>query len=255
MLKDKLVVVTGGAGLIGRSLVRRVAEQGGTAVVADIDAEAAIRVAQEVGSAYRGLAEAAPLDITDIKSVAALIADLSKRHGHIDAVVSTAYPHNRNYGRKLEDVTYTDFCENVALHLGGYFLVAQQFGLFFREQGRGNIINLSSIYGVMTPRFEIYAGTNMTMPVEYAAIKSAIVHLTRYFAQYFKGEGIRVNCLSPGGIRDNQPQDFLVKYDAHCNGKGMLEPGDIADALLFLLSDGSQFITGQNIVVDDGYSL
>ena len=255
MLKDKLVVVTGGAGLIGRSLVRRVAEQGGTAVVADIDAEAAIRVAQEVGSAYRGLAEAAPLDITDVKSVAALIADLSKRHGHIDAVVSTAYPHNRNYGRKLEDVTYTDFCENVALHLGGYFLVAQQFGLFFREQGRGNIINLSSIYGVMTPRFEIYAGTNMTMPVEYAAIKSAIVHLTRYFAQYFKGEGIRVNCLSPGGIRDNQPQDFLVKYDAHCNGKGMLEPGDIADALLFLLSDGSQFITGQNIVVDDGYSL
>ena len=255
MLQNKVIVVIGGAGLLGRSIVRCVADQGGTAVVADIDVGAATRVAGDVASAYPGLAEAAVLDITDRNSIGALIADLVKRHGRIDAVLNCAYPRNRNYGRKLEDVTYADFCENVDLHLGGYFLVAQQFGLFFREQGGGNIINLSSIYGVMTPRFEVYSGTSMTVPVEYAAIKSAIIHLTRYFAQYFKGEGIRVNCVSPGGIRDNQPENFLLKYDAHCNGTGMLDPRDIAGALLFLLSDASQFITGQNLVVDDGYSL
>jgi NAD(P)-dependent dehydrogenase (short-subunit alcohol dehydrogenase family) len=255
MLQGKIVVVTGGAGVLGRHLVRRIAEAGGTAIVADIDTSAAARVAEELASEYPGRAEAARLDITDTGSVNTLIADISKRHGRIDAVVSTAYPHNRNYGRKLEEVTYADFCENVDLHLGGYFLVAQQFGLFFRTQSGGNIINLSSIYGVMTPRFEVYAGTSMTMPVEYAAIKSAIVHLTRYFAQYFKGEGIRVNCVSPGGIRDNQPQEFLRKYDALCNGKGMLDPADIAGTLLFLLSDASAAITGQNIVVDDGFSL
>ncbi len=255
MLQSKVIVVTGGAGVLGSVLVRCIVECGGTAVVADIDVAAAAREAKAVASACSGRAEAVRLDITDTKSIGALIADLSRRHGRIDAVVSTAYPHNSNYGRKLEDVTYKDFCENVDLHLGGYFLVAQQFGLFFRAQGAGNIINLSSIYGVMTPRFDVYAGTGMTMPVEYAAIKSAIVHLTRYFAQYFKGEGIRVNCVSPGGIRGNQPQDFLRKYDAFCNGTGMLEPRDITGALLFLLSDASKAITGQNIVVDDGYSL
>jgi NAD(P)-dependent dehydrogenase (short-subunit alcohol dehydrogenase family) len=255
MLRDKVIVITGGAGLLGRTFVRHIAAQGGTAVVADIDAGAAARVAGDVAAEYPELAEPAHIDITDKNSVNALIAELMRRHARIDAVVNGAYPRNRNYGRKLEDVTYADFCENVDLHLGGYFLVAQQFGLFFRAQGGGNIINMSSIYGMTAPRFEVYAGTSMTMPVEYAAIKSAIIHLTRYFAQYFKGEGIRVNCMSPGGILDKQPAEFLRKYNAHCNSKGMLDPSDIAGVLLFLLSDASKLITGQNFVVDDGWSL
>lgn len=255
MLNDKLVVVTGGAGLLGRSFARSIADRGGVAVVADIDTSAAASVANEIAAHYPGRAESAFLDITDKVSISTLIAGLTKKHGRIDAVVNNAYPRNRNYGRKLEEVAYEDFCDNVSRHLGGYFLVAQQFGMMFRAQGAGNIINMASIYGVMAPRLEIYAGTSMTMPVEYAAIKSAVVHLTRYFAQYFKGDGIRVNCLSPGGILDNQPQEFLRAYDAHCNGKGMLGPGDIAGTLTFLLSDNAKFITGQNIIVDDGFSL
>jgi len=255
MLEGKLVVVTGGAGLLGRAFAHRVAEQRGIAVVADIDAPAATRLADEIAAIHPGHAEAAVVDIVAKESVSALIADVSKRHGRIDAVVNNAYPRNRNYGRKLEDVTYEDFCENVDLHLGGYFLVAQQFGLYFKTQGAGNIVNMSSIYGLMAPRFGVYAGTPMTMPVEYAAIKSAVIQLTRYFAQYFKGDGVRVNCLSPGGILDRQPEDFTRAYNAHCNSKGMLDPRDIAGVLTFLLSDASRFITGQNFVVDDGFSL
>jgi NAD(P)-dependent dehydrogenase (short-subunit alcohol dehydrogenase family) len=255
MLKDKVVVVTGGAGFLGRSFVRAIAEQGGIAVVADIDTEATNRVAEEIASSYRGRAAAATLDITDKASVCTLIDNIKVRYGRIDAVVNNAYPRNQNYGRKLEEVTYADFCDNTSLHLGGYFLVAQQFGLFFRKQGDGNIINMSSIYGTMAPRFEVYADTPMTMPVEYAAIKSAIIHLTRYFAQYFKGDCIRVNSLSPGGILDNQPEAFLEAYSAHCNEKGMLDPVDITGSLLFLLSDASKYITAQNIIVDDGYAI
>jgi NAD(P)-dependent dehydrogenase (short-subunit alcohol dehydrogenase family) len=195
------------------------------------------------------------LDITSQHSVKSLIASLQERHGRIDAVVNNAYPRNSNYGHKLEDVAYVDFCENVDLHLGGYFLVAQQFALFFREHGGGNIINMSSIYGVMPPRFEVYADTPMTMPVEYAAIKSAVIHLTRYFAQYFKGDGIRVNCISPGGILDGQPEAFLKGYNAYCASKGMLDPQDVCGSLIFLLSDASKHVTGQNLVVDDGFSL
>jgi len=254
-LDGKVVVVSGGAGVIGRCFVRGVAEKGGVAVAADIDLDAAECLARELGQDCPGRIEAVRLDITSKDSICALISDLRQRHGRIDAVINNAYPRNSNYGRKLEDVTYADFCENVDMHLGGYFLTAQQFCLAFKELGGGNVINMSSIYGTMVPRFGVYDGTPMTMPVEYAAIKSAVVQLTRYFAQYFKGAGIRVNCLSPGGILADQPAGFLNAYNGHCASKGMLAPQDVLGALLFLLSDESKFMTGQNLLVDDGFSL
>ena len=255
MLNDKVVVVTGGAGALGRVFVAAIARMGGTAIAADVNIEAARRVADEwQAQPGGGSVVAAELDITRKDSVFALIVSLQERFGRIDAVVNNAYPRNKNYGRRLEDVTYEDFCANVDSHLGGYFLVAQQFCMAFKAQGHGNLINMSSIYGLMAPRFEVYKGMPMTMPVEYAAIKSAVVHLTRYFAQYFKGNGIRVNCLSPGGILANQQADFLAAYNAHCASKGMLAPEDVVGALLYLLSDESRYMTGQNMIIDDGYS-
>ncbi len=256
MLNKKVIVVTGGAGALGSIFVDAIANRGAIAIAADINLGMAQRVAEKWQFQTGGGAiEAAELDITSMSSVSELIKNLHRRYGKIDAVVNNAYPRNKNYGRRLEDVTYYDFCENVDSHLGGYFLVAQQFCMAFKAQGHGNLINMSSIYGSMAPRFEVYEGTSMTMPVEYAAIKSAVVHLTRYFAQYFKGHGIRVNCLSPGGILGEQPADFLAAYSAHCASKGMLAPEDVVGTLLFLLSDESRYMTGQNIFVDDGFSI
>lgn len=253
-LEGKVVVIAGGAGLLGRRFAGAVARAGAVAVVADRDLAAAEKSAGDlVGQGLRS--EGLALDITSQASVDTMIAALHARHGRIDAVVNAAYPRNAHYGRRLEEVAYEDFCDNVGLHLGGYFLVAQRFALYFRERGGGNIVNLSSIYGTMAPRFEVYTGTPMTMPVEYAAIKSAIIQLTRYFAQYFKSDGVRVNALSPGGILDRQPQSFLDRYNAHCGSKGMLEVDDLDGSLLFLLSDESRYVTGQNLIVDDGYSL
>lgn len=94
----------------------------------------------------------------------------------------------------------------------------------------------------------------MTMPAEYAAIKSGLIHLTKYFSAYLKGTPFRVNCLSPGGILDSQPMTFVEKYGEHCNSKGMLDPVDLHGALLFLLSDASRFMAGQNLIVDDGFT-
>ena len=255
LLKDQVIVVTGGAGAIGQCFARGIVERGGIAIVADINLTAAKLVVSEIAKDCAGQIEAAYLDITNKDSINTLIDDLKQRYGCIDAVVNNAYPRNKNYGRKLEEVTYSDFCENVDMHLGGYFLVAQQFCLAFKIQGYGNLINMSSIYGSMNPRFEVYDGTTMTMPVEYAAAKSAIEHLTRYFAKYFKSTGIRVNSLSPGGIFAGQLDDFLTAYNKHCASKGMLNPNDLLGILWFLLSDGSRFMTGQNLIIDDGYSL
>ena len=255
MLDETVVVVTGGAGLLGRVFVRDIVQNGGIAIVADIDIDAARQSVSELPAKCMNRAHAMKLDITDTASVTGLISSVHERFGRIDSVVNNAYPRNSNYGRKLEDVSYEDFCQNLSLHLGGYFLVAQQFGLFFRSQQKGNIINMASIYGVMAPRFDIYSETAMTSPVEYAAVKSAVIHLTRYFAQYFKNDHIRVNSLSPGGVLDQQPESFLRNYNAFCGSKGMLDGTDISSVLLFLLSDASKYLTGQNLVVDDGFSI
>lgn len=254
-LEGKVIVVTGGAGLLGRVFCGAVVAEGGVAIVADRDAAAAASVAASLVSPGPGRAIGAAMDITDAASVDALVTALRATHGKIDALVNNAYPRNANYGRALEQVTYGDFCDNLGMHLGGYFLASQRFALAFKEQGHGNIVNLASIYGVIAPRFNVYDGTSMTMPVEYAAIKSGVIHLTKYFAQYFKADGVRVNTLSPGGILDRQPEQFVRQYKAQSGRTGMLNPSDIAGSLVFLLSDASRHVTGQNIVVDDGFTL
>ena len=105
------------------------------------------------------------------------------------------------------------------------------------------------------PRFEIYENTMMTMPIEYTVIKSSIIQLTRYFAKYFKLDGVRCNTLSPGGIYNNQPKSFVESYNDYCGKKGMLDGKDVVGSLIYLLSDASCYVTGQNIIVDDGFCL
>ena len=254
MLNNKVIIVTGGSGLLGSSFCNVIADNNAMVVIADLNFERAEKIAKEIRTRGKR-AEAISLDITDKISITKMIATVHKTYQKIDAVVNNAYPKNLKYGQNIEDVTYTDFCENSNMHLGGYFLVAQQLALYFRENGGGNILNMSSIYGSLAPRFGLYKDTTMTMPVEYAAIKSAINHLTRYFAQYFKSDGIRCNTLSPGGIFDNQPAVFLKSYNSRCGLKGMLDMEDISGPLIFLLSDASKYVTGQNLIVDDGFSL
>lgn len=256
MLKDRVIVITGGAGLIGQEFVQAVVENSGIAVIADIDEKLGNRIKEELSEQLNTASiDFVRLDITSKESLATCISYLDKKHGRIDALVNNAYPRNKNYGKHFFDVEYDDFVENLGLNLGGYFTASQQFSSFFKKQGYGNIVNIASIYGVVAPRFEVYEGTSMTMPVEYAAIKAGLIHLTKYMASYFKGQNIRVNTLTPGGIFDNQPKLFLDKYKENCLNKGMLDKHDMKGSLVYLLSDMSQFVNGQNIVVDDGFSL
>ena len=252
LVRDKVVIVTGGAGLLGRTFCHAIADNGGIAVVAEYD----IAIAEKLCTSLENASIVpAQVNITDKNSIKTLIATISEKYGRIDALVNSAYPRNKNYGKHFFDVAYSDFCENVGMNLGGYFLTSQQFAAYFEKQGYGNIINLASIYGVIAPRFEIYDNTPMTMPVEYAAIKSGLIHLTKYMAKYFKGKNIRVNTISLGGIEDKQPEPFLKAYKEFCLNKGMLDAKDISGTVLYLLSDLSEFVNGQNIVVDDGFTL
>ena len=253
-LKGKVVAVTGGAGLLGASVCHAIARDGGIPIVTDLDIDRAERVAGEIR--LSGLtAHAVALDITEGTQIDQVIGEVQDRCGSIDAVVNNAYPKGKNFGRPIEEVEYKDFCESLSLHLGGYFLVAQKFAIAFRSQGYGNLVNISSIYGLGAPRFELYEGTSMTMPVEYAAIKAGVVNLTRYFAQHYRHDGVRCNAVAPGGIRDGQSEVFMSRYDAMCGNKGLLDATDVVGTITFLLSDSSKYMTGQVLVVDDGWSL
>lgn len=256
MLKEKVVVITGGAGLIGKEFVKAVVENGGIAIIADINEELGKKVKESLSKELdTSNIDFFKLDITSKNSLNECIIFLDEKYKKIDALVNNAYPRNKNYGRHFFDVEYEDFIQNLGLNLGGYFTASQQFSQYFKNQGYGNIINISSIYGVVAPRFEVYDNTPMTMPVEYAAIKSGLIHLTKYMAKYFKGMNIKVNALSPGGIFDHQPEAFLEKYKEKCLNKGMLDNSDLKGTLIYLLSDMSKYVNGQNIIVDDGFSL
>ncbi|MBI2670103.1 MAG: SDR family oxidoreductase [Candidatus Yanofskybacteria bacterium] len=254
----KVCVITGGAGLIGSAFCRACAENGAKVVIIDTNPKTGKNLA---GRLVRDTKNKNILfqqcDITKPASVKRAIKNILKKFRRIDALVNCAYPRNKNYGRKFEDVTYEDFCDNLSTHLGGYFLMTKEVSRTMKEQKGGSIVLMGSIYGIAAPKFEIYEGTHMTMPVEYAAIKGGIVNLARYLASYLGPHGIRVNAISPGGVFDNQPESFVKRYVGKVKlaPRRMAKQEDVAGALLFLLSDASAYITGQNIVVDGGWTI
>lgn len=257
MPAGKIVILIGGLGLIGRGVAAGLARAGARVVVASRGAGRANALDDfaALDEAARGRLEAMAADINDAASLEALLSGTAARHGHVDAVVNCAYPQQDGFGTRFENVRHDVFCANVSRHLGGFFLVAQKACALFTAQGGGTLVQFSSVYGLMNPRFELYEGTPMTKEVDYVVTKAAIIQLTGYLAQYHKGKGIRVNCVSPGGVFDRQHPAFLARYQARCAGKGMLDPDDIAGTVAFLVSDASAHITGQNLVVDDGFSL
>ena len=251
VLAGKNIIVVGGCGLLGDAFVKAIVENGGHCIVADINIK---EKKNDVNISYEHV------DITEKGSISKMIEMVFHKYKQVDALVNTSYPRNKNWGRSFEEVEFKDFCENIDMHLGGYFLVAQQIAVFFKKHGGGNIINIASIQGLSAPKFDTYKGITvngkpMTSPVEYSAIKAGIINMTRYMAKYYKGCNIRCNCISPGGILAGQPEEFLDRYKDYCINKGMLNSDDFKGTLVYLLSDMSKYVNGQNIIVDDGWSL
>lgn len=173
-----------------------------------------------------------------------------------DIGTAAFYPKlSKQWGTRFEDLKPAIIEEDLFNQLGGAILFSQRMIRHFRQQEYGNLLHISSIQGVATPKFDHYEGTDMVSPIEYSAIKAGVISITRYLAKYCKNQNIRVNCISPGGILDKQPESFLKKYRSSCQIKGLLDASDITGALIFLLSEQSKFVTGQNIIVDDGWTI
>lgn len=253
-MNGKTIVVAGAAGLLGRELVSELLAAGANVLALDRD-ESSLLLLENAWPGETRLS-CVVVDIADAESINSAFSFAESRYGIVDGAVNTAYPRNSRYGNKLFDVTYADFCENTTLNLGCYFLFMQQCAKYFiKNKSNFSLVNISSIYGVISPKFEIYDGTEMTMPVEYSAIKSALIHLSKYFVSYIGSSQFRVNLVSPGGILDKQPQKFLDAYKKQTLGKGMLDVSDVIGPIIYLLSDLSQYINGQNLIIDDGFTL
>ena len=250
-LTDTVVLVTGGAGLIGRAFCQALVDHGATVVIGDAVPEAGRELADELGAS----AEFHELDISSEASVLEVVDAVRTDHGRIDVLVNSAYPRNENYGRPYEEVTIDDWRENVDVHLSGYFLTSYHVSLAMLEDDvDGSIINVASTYGVQAPDFSVYESTDMTSPVEYAAIKGGVINLTRYLASYLGRHGIRANTLSPGGVFADQDQSFVEAYERRTMLGRMARPEDFKGPIVFLASDASRYVTGHNLLVDGGWT-
>ena len=241
-LENKIIIVTGGSGLIGQKIVQQIKADGGICINAEINVKDDIE---------NGMVQC---DITSESSIALTIEKVISKFGRIDGLVNNAYPRTSDWGKKFEDILFESWKQNVDMQMNSVFNFCQQVLKIMKEQKSGSIVNISSVYGTVGPDFTVYDGTEMTMPAAYSAIKGGVVNFSRYLASYFGPFGIRVNCVSPGGIFDNQPKQFVTNYEKKVPMRRMGLPNDIAAPVAFLLSDEAAYITGQNLMVDGGWT-
>ena len=241
-LGKKIIIVTGGSGLIGKAIVENINNNNGIAINADVSVKTDID---------NGLIKT---DITDDLSIQKTVDTIIEKYGRVDGLVNSAYPHTKDWGAKPEDVLPESWRKNVDMQMNSYFVFCQKVLKQMNKQKRGSIVNIASIYGVVGNDFTVYEGTNMSSAIAYSAIKGGIINLTRTLASYYGKENIRVNCVSPGGIFDNQNPIFVKNYEFKVPLKRMGTPEDIAPSVTFLLSDLAAYITGQNLIIDGGWT-
>lgn len=252
-LKNKVAVVTGGAGLIGRAVSIALAEAGAHVYIAETDKEKANELVQKLKKQNR-LADFLEFDITNSKSIEAGIDQILQKKSQIDIWINTAYPRTEDWGTKFEDIKEESLKKNIDIHLNGYFISSQKILKVMKKQNKGVLINFGSIYGMVGPNFSIYEGTKMTMPAAYSAIKGGIINFCRYCATYYGKYNIRVNCICPGGVFNKQNPKFVEKYEKLTPLGRMAKPEDIAGPVLFLCSDAASYITGHTLMVDGGWT-
>ena len=246
--KNKVALVTGGFGLIGKTIVRGLNDFGAIVCVADIN-EIEMKSLKNLTTV-----NFQPLDIASEVSIHQTIDAVIRQFKKIDILVNCAYPRTSDWGARFEDVSFDSWKMNVNSHLGGYFLCCQKVAAQMMLQGGGSIINFASTYGVVAPDFSIYEETTMTMPVAYSAIKSGIIAFSKYMSSYHAKNNIRVNCISPGGVFDKQTDSFVKKYIAKTPLGRMATPEDMVGAVVYLASDASSYVTGHNLIVDGGWT-
>ena len=262
-LKGRTALVTGGAGFLGRHFSCGLAEFGASVAVVDLDLGQCNEVASQLERDYGIRSAGYRCDVSDPESVRKLTGEVGEHFGSIDILLNNAASKTRDldaFFAPFEKYSLSQWREIMSVNIDGMFLVAQAVGERMVESGRGgSIIQTSSIYGIMASDKRIYEGSfylgrQISNPAVYSASKAAVVGLTRYLAAYWADKGIRVNALVPGGVESGQNETFKQKYSARVPMGRMARPQEMVGAVLWLASDASSYVTGQDIHVDGGLS-
>ncbi len=262
-LTGKVAIVTGGAGILGRHFCSALADHGATVVIADQDIVAAEELVKEISANKGTRLLAMPVDLADPSSIAEMVEAVEVALGPIDILHNNAATKGANleaFLAPLETYSLQTWREIMAVNLDGMFLVAQAVGGRMANRGTGTIIQTASIYGVTAPDPRIYRGSEymgkpISTPPVYAASKAGVIGLTRYLATHWGHRGVRVNTLTPGGVESGQNDTFNLQYSARVPLGRMARPEEMTGALVFLASDAASYVTGQNIVVDGGWTI
>lgn len=236
------MIVTGGSGLIGSEVMRELRDKGYRPVNFDLS------VQNDLGNGT------CQCDITNPESVNRAIKEVVDAYGSIDGLVNNAYPRTSDWGKPVDEILIESWKKNVDMQMNSVFYITQQVLQQMVERKSGSVVNIASIYGVVGNDPTLYENTGISAPAAYSAIKGGLINLTRYLASHYGQHGIRVNALSPGGIFDHQDPKFVEAYERRVPMRRMGTPNDIAPVVQFLLSDDAKYVTGQNIVVDGGYT-
>jgi NAD(P)-dependent dehydrogenase (short-subunit alcohol dehydrogenase family) len=262
-LSGHTALVTGAAGLLGREHVAALAEIGARVVLTDIDGDKAEEAAAVLGATYGDRVLAAALDVTSEIS----IRTAAKEHGPIDVLVNNAAvdPKVTAAGgpelSRLEHFPLSVWDFQIAVGLTGAFLCSRLLGTEMARRGRGVILNIASDLSVIAPDQRLYRREDAAedeqpvKPVTYSVIKTGLVGLTRYLAGYWAEHGVRVNALSPGGVFNDHPDEFVGRLSQLIPMRRMAGASEYRAAVQFLCSPASSYMTGQNIVIDGGRTI
>jgi len=265
-LNGRVAIVTGGVGLLGAEFCRTLAEAGAAVAVVDLNATAAQETADTLTkSGYKALAVST--DITNPDSVNAMVEKVVSEFGRIDVLVNSAAldpkfdPDAAKKGiapGAFEDYPLDDWNAALNVNLTGMFLVTQAcVKQMVAQDKKGSVINICSTYGLNGPDQGIYIkdGERVAFkPVYYTVTKAGVMGFTKYLAAYYAGTDIRVNALTPGGVFNNHEEYFVKNYSSKTIMGRMANKDEMNGALLFLASDASSYMTGNNVVVDGGWT-
>jgi len=256
-LTGKVAVITGASGILGRRFCQALAERG--AHIAALDLKGSQAVARDLLS-ISDRSIGIDLDVSDPEACLSAIKAIETELGPIDILHNNAASKGPDLARFFDPVeTFSPeiWRDIMKVNIDGYFFMAQAVGPLMAKRGRGSIIQTCSIYGVVGPDQRIYEGSEylgmpINTPAVYSASKAGVEGLTKYLATYWGKDGIRVNTLTPGGVESGQNEEFSRRYSARVPLGRMAEPSDMANALVYLASDASRYVTGHNLIVDGG---
>ena len=259
-LKGKVVLITGAGGILGTSFAKGYAALGAKLILVDLKEDHLVKLKHQIEELIKCEILLIPCDITCSKSVEKMMDIIKEKNKTVDILINNAATKGSNlekFFNKFEDYEIDVWKEVMSVNIDGMFLVAKNVGRLMASNGGGNIIQISSIYGVVAPDERIYQGSKylghqINTPAVYCASKAAVIGLTKYLSTYWASKNIRVNCVAPGGIFSEQNQVFVNNYSNRVPLQRMGNAEEITSILIFLSSEISSYITGQTIIVDGG---